>query len=73
MAVFRVDLLIDDPYPVFDWLDEHVAKELVVRRMAYKTIKGWYMKIVFKQQGDAESFHRRWYPDAEDHTVKPFN
>lgn len=73
MAVFRVDVLVDDPYPVFDWINEHVPKELVVRRMAYKTLKGWYMKIVFKQQSDAESFHRRWHPDAEDHTVTPFN
>ena len=73
MAVFRVDVLVDDPYPVFDWINEHVPKGLVVRRMAYKTIKGWYMKIVFKQQSDAESFHRRWHPDAEDHTIEPFN
>jgi len=50
-----------------------VPKELVARRMAYQTLKGWYMKIVFKQQSDAESFHRRWHPDAEDHTVTPFN
>jgi len=73
MAVFRVDVLVDDPYPVFDWINEHVPKELVVHRMAYKTVKGWHMKTVFKQQSDAESFHRRWHPDVEDHTVEPFN
>ena len=72
MAVFRVDVLVDDPYPVFDWINEHVPKGLVVRKMAYKTVKGWYVKTVFKQQSDAESFHCRWHPDAEDHPVAPF-
>lgn len=72
MAVFRVDVLVDDPDPVFTWINEHVPKGLVVRKMAYKTVKGWYVKTVFKQQSDAASFHRRWHPDAEDHTVDPF-
>ena len=31
MAVFRVDVLVDDPYPVFDWINEHVPRGLVVR------------------------------------------
>ena len=30
MAVFRVDVLVD-PYPVFDWINEHVPQGLVVR------------------------------------------
>ena len=72
MAVFRVDVLVDDPRPVFDWINKHVSKGLVVRAIAYKTVRGWYMKTVFKLQRDAESFHRRWRPDEEDHTVPPF-
>ena len=72
MAVFRVDVLVDDPRPVFDWINKHVPKGLVVRAIAYKTVRGWYMKTVFKLQRDAESFHRRWHPDTEDHTVAPF-
>jgi hypothetical protein len=73
MAVFRVDVLVDDPQPVFHWINEHVPKGLVVRAIAYKTARGWYMKTVFKLQRDAESFNRRWHPDAEDHTVAPFS
>lgn len=72
MAVFRVDVLVDDPQPVFHWINEHVPKGLVVRAIAYKTVRGWYMKTVFKLQRDAESFNRQWHPDAEDHTVAPF-
>lgn len=72
MAVFRVDVLVENPQEVFDWVDEHVSKDLVVRAIAYQTFEGWYVKTVFKRQRDAESFHRRWYPDAEDHTVNPF-
>jgi len=72
MAVFRVDVLVDDPQPVFDWINEHVSQELVVRRVAYKTVNGWYVKTVFKRQSDAESFHRRWHPEAWSHTVEPF-
>lgn len=72
MAVFRVDVLVDNPQPVYDWVNEHVPQGLVLRAMAYKTGKGWYVKTVFKRQSDAESFHRRWHPDAKDHTVEPF-
>ena len=72
MAIYRVDVLIADPYPVFDWINEHVPQNLVVRRIAYQTHKGWYLKAVFKRATDAELFHRRWFPDATDHTVEPF-
>jgi hypothetical protein len=72
MAVFRVDVLVNDPRPVFEWINKHVAKGSLVRAIAYKTVRGWYMKSVFKLQGDAESFHRRWHPDVEDHAVEPF-
>ena len=72
MAVFRVDVLVEDPHQVFDWIHEYVPKDLLVRAMAYETFEGWYVKTVFKRQSDAESFHRRWYPDADDHTVEPY-
>jgi hypothetical protein len=35
MGAFRVDLLTDDPYPVFDWLDAEVHGK-VVRRVAQR-------------------------------------
>jgi hypothetical protein len=72
MAVYRVDVLIDDHKPVFDWIDGHIAKDLVVRLVGYKTDRGVYVKAVFKRQSDAELFHRRWFPDAPDHTVEAF-
>ena len=72
MAVYRVDLLTEDPWPVFKWVEDSVPKGVVVRKIAYKTFKGWYMKVVFKRQTDAELFHQRWYPDADDHTVAAF-
>ena len=72
MAVYRVDVQVDDPYPVFDWLEENVTSGGVVRKMAYKTVKGWYLKIVFKNGTDAERFHRHWLPEQSVHTVKVF-
>lgn len=72
MAVYRVDLLIGDPEPVFEWIEHNVPRGFVVRKIAYKTAKGWYVKAVFKRQSDAELFHERWYPDANDHTVAAF-
>jgi hypothetical protein len=72
MAVYRVDVLIDDHKPVFDWIDGHIAKGLVVRLVGYKTDRGVYVKAVFKRRSDAELFHRRWFPDAPDHTVEAF-
>ena len=72
MAVYRVDLLIEDPVAVFKWIEDNVPRGLVVRKIAYKTPEDWYVKAVFKRQSDAESFHQRWYPDANDHTVAAF-
>ena len=72
MAVYRVDLLTGDPWSVFKWIEDSVPKGLVVRKIAYKTQKGWYMKVGFKRQSDAELFHQHWYPDSDDHTVVTF-
>jgi hypothetical protein len=70
MAAYRVDLLTDDPYPVFDWIDAEVTGK-VVRRVGYRTVIGWHMKVVFKRLEDAEAFHRRWRP-AEGGYVPPW-
>ena len=72
MAVYRVDLLTDEPDPVFAWVKENVPESQVVRVVAFDTVKGHHFKCVFRRQSDAEAFHRRWHPDAEDHTVGPF-
>ena len=73
MPVFRVDVLVDDPKPVFVWLTENVKDDQLVRKMAYHTVKGWYVKTVFKRQMDAEAFHRYWHPEAASHTVEAFS
>lgn len=72
MAVYRVDVLTEDPRPVLKWIEDNVPGSLMVRRIAYKTVRGWYVKAVFKRQSDAESFHRCWRPDEDDHTVAAF-
>lgn len=72
MAVYRVDLLTAEPDPVFDWLGANISESLVVRSVAYRTVRVWYFKCVFKRREDSEAFHRRWHPDAEDHSVLPF-
>jgi hypothetical protein len=72
MPIYRVDVLVDDPKPVFDWIDEHVPKNLIVRRAAYNTVKGWHVKSAFKRQTDAELFHRHWFPNETVHAVAPF-
>lgn len=72
MAVYRVDVWTEDPKPVFKWLEGNVPRNLIVRQMGYETFGGWYVKAVFKRQVDAESFHRRWYPGADDHSVAAF-
>ncbi len=72
MAVYRVDILVDDPDPVFSWLTDNISDGLVVRKIAYQTVKGWYVKAVFKRQADAESFHRHWYPELGTHAIAPF-
>jgi hypothetical protein len=59
MAVYRVDVLTEDPGPVLKWIEDNVPWNLMVRQIGYKTLKGWYVKAVFKRQLDAESFHRR--------------
>ena len=69
MAVYRVDLRCDDPQPIFDWLQANVRVGGVVRKIGYQLRNGWYMKIVFKQQPDAESFHRQFFPNETDHDV----
>ena len=72
MAVYRVDFLMEDSEPVFQWIEDNIPRSLVVRKIAYKTDQGWYVKAVFKRQRDAELFHHKWYPESDDHTVAAF-
>ena len=72
MAVYRVDVLIEDYKPVFKWIEHNVPKDLVVRKIAYETSQGWFVKTAFKRRSEAELFHHRWFPEADDHTVAPF-
>jgi hypothetical protein len=73
LAVYRVDYICEGPDPVFKWQRENIPQGQIVRAIAYETVKGWYIKSVFKCQEDAEAFHRFCYPDAEDHTVCVFS
>jgi hypothetical protein len=71
MPVFRVDVLVENPDAVFEWIAENF-NDGVVRKIAYHTVKGWFVKVVFKRQADAEKFHRQWLRDSVTHTVAPF-
>jgi len=70
MPSYRVDLLTDDPYPVFDWI-EREARGKVVRRVAQYTVIGWHMKVVFQRLDDAQAFHHHWRP-ADGEYVPPW-
>jgi hypothetical protein len=72
MTVYRVDLLTNEPDPVFEWLDATIPRPFIIRSVAFKTLKGWHFKCVFKRPEDAEAFHQRWYPKAEDHLASSF-
>jgi len=72
MAVFRVHGVVDDPEEVYSWIRENIPDNQVVRQIAYKTRPGWWLKIVFKRQSDAEHFHRVWWPDAASHAIPPW-
>jgi hypothetical protein len=72
LAVYRVDFLCDDPEPVFKWQRENISPGSIIRAMTYKTVKGWYIKTVFKRQNDAMAYHQYLFPDAPDHSVLVF-
>ena len=72
MAVYRVDGWVHEPEDVFAWLRDHVPENQIVRQIAYDTVKGWWVKIVFKRQADAEDFHTVFWPEAESHRVDPW-
>ena len=55
----RVDLIVDDPRPVFDWLEEHAASA-VSRKLARETSLGWHFAVVFGDEGAAASFRECW-------------
>jgi hypothetical protein len=58
----RCDVLVDDPYPVFDWLRVNLHDRLV-RKMAYETVLGWHIKIALEGQDAADRFWARWSDD----------
>ncbi len=72
MAVYRVDVLTNDPYAFRQWVLDNIPSQSLVRFIGYRVPDGWYFKNVFSQQDVAERFHRHWYPDAEDHNVREF-
>jgi len=41
MTAYRIDLRVDDPYPILDWISENVPREHVIRDIAYKIPDGW--------------------------------
>jgi len=58
----RCDVLVDDPDPVFDWLLANIA-DRVVRKMAYKTVLGWHIKLALEGQDAVDRFWARWSDD----------
>ena len=63
VAMFRFDLIVDDTTPVFDWLENKIPSDHIIRKIGYKTIIGWRMKIAFSDFNAAEQFHTRWADD----------
>lgn len=68
MAVYRIDLHVRDPQLVFDWLNAHVPRERRIRCVGYglggpEQSDGWLMKVVFKEQADAERCLRHFLPE----------
>ena len=72
MTCYRVNVLVQDPEDVFTWIRNHVAEDQVIRHVGFKIRDGWFMKVVFKRQVDAELFHTVWIPEADSHEVPPF-
>lgn len=52
--------MVIDPYPVFDWIKDQIPRDRVVRQMAYKVLRGWYIKCAFKREDDAKAFLKYW-------------
>jgi hypothetical protein len=71
MAIYRVDLLVHDPEPVFEWIDTHVPKEFVIRTTAVGHEGHWSLLAIFKRPADAEAFLREW-AEGDDHGVAPW-
>jgi hypothetical protein len=59
--IWRYDLYVDDPWIVFEWLEENV-KPALVRKIAYEVThkKQWFMKIVLDDEQAAKQFHNTW-------------
>lgn len=59
MTVSRVDLVVPDPQPVFDWVEAH-ARAVLVRQVARETVLGWAVAVVFDDDAAAESLRAAW-------------
>ena len=59
MSVQTFTLLVDDPQPVFDWLDAEVETGLV-RQRADQTVRGWTFRVAFDEPDAARRFEERW-------------
>ena len=53
----RIDLLVADPYPVFNWMEENV-KSAIVRKIAYlhPYLDKWHLKIVLDTPEAVDNF-----------------
>lgn len=60
MTAYRIDLRVDDPYPILDWISENVPREHVIRDIAYKIPDGWYMKIAFDNPKIVDELESVW-------------
>jgi len=72
MTCYRVNVEVQDPEDVFTWIRDNIAEDQVIRLIGYKIRDGWFMKVVFKRQVDAELFHTVWKPEADSHKVQPW-
>ena len=66
--LFRFDVLVDDPDPVFDWLANQ-APGHVLRHVAYDTFLGWSVKVVLTDPDTADAFRRRWSDDLGENQI----
>lgn len=55
----RVDLLLDDPQPVLDWLKDYAA-DARMRSLARETSVGCHFVAVFEDEGVADTFRECW-------------
>lgn len=65
LTAYRVELQVESPRAVFEWLKANVSRTEVVRAAAYEQPTGRRMVITFRLRRDAEACRDAWYPGAE--------